>query len=147
MRKVVVTGLGALTPIGNDIPAYWQGLAQGRSGAGPITYFDAGGYKTQFACELKGYRPEDHFEPREARKLDPCTQYALVAAAQALQDAQLDLTQEDLTRIGAVWGTGIGGIESMAEHIIRFDRSGDAARMHPFFIPKGIGNMPGGHIS
>lgn len=147
MRKVVVTGLGALTPIGNNVPAYWQGLVQGKSGAERITRFDTSRHKTQIACELKDYRSEDYFEPREAKKLDPYTQYALVATAEALQDTQLVLAQEDLTRIGVVWGIGMGGIETVAENITYFDRSGEAARMHPSFVPKGLGNMAGGQIA
>ena len=147
IRRVVVTGLGALTPIGNDVAAYWTGLAEGRSGAAPITRFDASNRKTRFACELKGYQPEDHFERKEIRKMDPCSQYALVASEEAIKDAQLNLSQENLERIGVVWATGIGGMQSNEECIIDFAQGGEAAKMNPFFIPKIIADMPAGYIS
>ena len=147
IRRVVVTGLGALTPIGNDVAAYWKGLVEGRSGAAPITRIDASNRKTQFACELKGYQPEDHFERKEIRKMDPCSQYALIASEEAIKDAQLNLEQENLERIGVVWATGIGGMQSSEECIIDFSQGGETAKMNPFFIPKIIADMPAGHIS
>ena len=145
--RVVVTGLGALTPIGNNVAAYWQGLAQGLSGAAPITRFDASKRKTRFACELKDYQPEAHFERKEVRKMDPCSQYALVASEEALKNSGLNLAQEKLARIGVVWGTGIGGLESATENIVMFSQGGDTPKMSPFFIPKMIADMPAGHIS
>lgn len=147
MRRVVVTGLGALTPIGNNVQTYWDSLSQGKSGAAPITRFDASKRKTRFACEVKDYQPEDHFERKEIRKMDPCAQYALVAFQEALQDSALDLSQEDLTRIGVIWGTGIGGLHSIETTVAEFGRGGETARISPFFIPKMIANLPGGHIS
>ena len=145
--RVVVTGLGALTPIGNNVAAYWQGLAQGLSGAAPITRFDASKRKTRFACELKDYQPEAHFEHKEVRKMDPCSQYALVASEEALKNSGLNLAQEKLARIGVVWGTGIGGLESATENIVMFSQGGDTPKVSPFFIPKMIADMPAGHIS
>lgn len=146
-KRVVVTGLGALTPIGNNVTDYWASLVAGRSGAAPITRFDASSRRTQFACELKGYQPEDYFERKELRKMDPCSQYALIAAEEAIKDAQLNLEQEELERIGVVWATGIGGLQSNEKHIIEFSRSGENAKMNPFFIPKIIADMPAGYIS
>ena len=145
--RVVVTGLGALTPIGNNVAAYWQGLAQGLSGAAPITRFDASKRKTRFACELKDYQPEAHFERKEVRKMDPCSQYALVASEEALKNSGLNLAQEKLARIGVVWGTGIGGLEGATENIVMFSQGGDTPKVSPFFIPKMIADMPAGHIS
>ena len=145
--RVVVTGLGALTPIGNNVAAYWQGLAKGLSGAAPITRFDASKRKTRFACELKDYQPEAHFEHKEVRKMDPCSQYALVASEEALKNSGLNLAQEKLARIGVVWGTGIGGLEGATENIVMFSQGGDTPKVSPFFIPKMIADMPAGHIS
>ena len=141
-KKIVITGLGALTPIGNDAKAYWQGLVQGVSGASPITHFDATKCKTQFACELKGYQPTAHFTRKELRTMDPCSQYALVVCEEALQDAALALAKENRERIGVVWGTGIGGFKSLSEAIIAFAQGGDCPKMSPFFIPKMIADMP-----
>ena len=147
IRRIVITGLGALTPIGNNVEAYWQGLSKGVSGAAPITRFDASKRRTRFACELKGYREEDHFERKEARKMDPCSQYALVVCEEALKDAGLALEKEKSERIGVIWGTGIGGLQSLSESIIDFSNGGETPKMSPFFIPKMIANMPAGHIS
>lgn len=146
-RRVVVTGLGALTPIGNNIQEYWQGLAQGVSGVGPITRFDASKHKTRFAGELKGYQQETYFDRKEARKLDPCSQYALVACDEAVQDAALMLDKLNLERIGVIWGTGIGGIQSIQEEIVAFAEGGMTPRFSPFFIPKMIANMPAGQVA
>lgn len=146
-KSVVVTGLGALTPIGNNLTAYWQGLSQGVSGAASITRFDVSRRKTRFACELKNYRVEDYFDRKEARKLDPCSQYALVACEESIKDAGLLIERENLERIGVVWGTGIGGLQSLSESIIDFSRGGEVPKMSPFFIPKMIANMTAGHIS
>ncbi len=147
MKRVVVTGIGALTPIGNNVQAYWHGLQHGQSGAAPITRFDASRYKTRFACELKSYQPEDHFDRKEIRKLDPCSQYAIVASQEALQDAALVLQKEDLTKIGVIWGTGIGGFKTIEESVTSFGQGDGQARISPFFIPKMIANLPGAHIS
>ena len=145
--RVVVTGLGTLTPIGSNIQAYWQGLAQGVSGAAPITRFDAAKHKTRFACELKGYQPEDYFERKEAKRLDPCAQYALIACDEAIRDAGLKLDTLNLARIGVIWGTGIGGIQSIQEEIAGFIKGDMPPRFSPFFVPKMIANMPGGCIA
>lgn len=110
-RRVVVTGLGALTPIGNTLSEYWEGLLSGTSGAAPITYFDPTLFKTQFACELKGFDPLEHFDRKEARKYDRFAQYALVSVAEALQDAQLPIDTIDKDRVGVIWGAGIGGLK------------------------------------
>jgi 3-oxoacyl-[acyl-carrier-protein] synthase II len=146
-KRVVVTGLGALTPIGNNVETYWQGLSQGVSGAAPITRFDASKRRTRFACELKDYRAEDHFDRKEIRRMDPCSQYALVACEESFKDSGLDLAKENPERIGVVWGTGIGGLQSLSESIIDFAHGGASPKMSPFFIPKMIANMPAGHIS
>lgn len=146
-KRVVITGLGSLTPIGEHTQAYWQNLINGVSGAAPITRFDASKHKTRFACELKDYRAEDHFDRKEAKKLDPCSQYALVAAKEAVEDACLNLSKLDLARVGVVWGTGIGGIQSIQDEVINFVQGGMIPRFNPFFVPKMIANMPAGQIS
>lgn len=147
INRVVVTGLGSLTPIGENTLAYWQNLINGVSGAAPITRFDASNHKTKFACELKGYREEDHFDRKEAKKLDPCSQYALVATKEAIEDSSLNLTKLNLERVGVLWGTGIGGIQSIQDEIVNFVKGGMVPRFNPFFIPKMIANMPAGQIS
>ena len=146
IARVVVTGLGALTPIGNNVGAYWRGLSQGVSGAAPITRFDASKRRTRFACELKDYRVEDFLERKETRKMDPCSQYALIVCEEAFKDAGV-LAGIDPERVGVVWGTGIGGLQSLSESIIDFSNAGETPKMNPFFIPKMIANMPAGHIS
>jgi 3-oxoacyl-[acyl-carrier-protein] synthase II len=146
-RRVVITGLGALTPIGHNTAAYWQGLMEGVSGAASITHFDAAKHKTRFACELKDYQPENYFERKEIKKLDPCAQYALIACDEAVQDAALKLDQLNLERIGVIWGTGIGGIQSIQDEIIAFVEGDKVPRFSPFFVPKMIANMPAGQIS
>ncbi len=146
-RRVVVTGLGALTPIGNDVLAYWKGLVQGISGAGTITRFDASLHRTRFACELKDYQPDNYFERKEARKLDPCAQYALIVCDEAVKDAGLQLDKLNLERVGVIWGTGIGGIQSIQEEITTFVEGNQVPRFSPFFVPKMIANMPAGQIS
>ena len=113
-RRVVVTGLGALTPIGNTLSDYWEGLLSGTSGAAPITYFDASLFKTQFACELKNFDPLDHFDRKEARKYDRFAQYALVSVAEAIADAELPLDRVDKDRVGVIWGAGIGRKQTAA---------------------------------
>lgn len=147
LKRVVVTGLGALTPIGNNVPDFWEAMLAGVSGAGPITHFDASKFKTQFACELKGYQPSDHFDRKEARKFDLYSQYAVVAAREAIKDAQLSLDTEDKDRIGVVLGVGIGGILSLEKEVSDFALGDGTPRFSPFFITKMIANMASGHIA
>jgi len=135
-RRVVVTGLGALTPIGNTLSAYWEGLLSGTSGAAPITYFDPALFKTQFACELKDFDPLNHFDRKEVRKYDRFAQYALVSVEEALQDAHLDVESVDKDRVGIIWGAGIGGLETFQNEVLEFAASNENPRFNPFFIPK-----------
>ncbi len=146
-RRVVVTGLGALTPIGNTLSAYWEGLLSGTSGAAPITYFDPALFKTQFACELKNFDPLDHFDRKEARKYDRFAQYALVAVAEALEDAQLPVDTIDKDRVGVIWGAGIGGLETFQNEVLNFAAGNENPRFNPFFIPKMIADIAPGLIS
>ncbi len=146
-RRVVVTGLGALTPIGNSIPDFWEGLVSGTSGAAPITHFDASKFKTQFACELKGYDPIDHFDRKEARKMDLFAQYAVVAADEAILDAKLDLDTLNKDRAGVIWGAGIGGLETFQNEVLSFAAGDGTPRFNPFFIPKMIPDIAPGMIS
>jgi len=147
MRRVVVTGLGALTPIGNTVSEYWNGLVQGTSGAAPITRFDASKFRTRFAAELKGFDPEQHFDRKEARKMDPFAQYAMVACEEALMDSGLLDTSFDTNRAGVVWGSGIGGIFTFFEEVKSFIEGDGTPRFNPFFIPKMIGDIAPGYIS
>lgn len=146
-RRVVVTGIGALTPLGNTVPAYWEGLTNGVSGADFIKQFDASKFKTRFACELKGFNPEDFFERKEARKLDRFSQLAVVAADQAV--SQANLTQEgiDHDRVGVIWASGIGGMITFIEEMTAFNKGDGTPRFNPFFIPKLILDIASGHIS
>ena len=146
-RRVVVTGLGALTPVGNTLPAYWEGLLSGTSGAAPITYFDASLFKTQFACELKGYNPLDHFDRKEARKIDRFAQYAMVASDEAIKDSGLNLKKIDKDRVGVIWGAGIGGLETFQNEVLNFAAGNGSPRFNPFFIPKMIADIAPGLIS
>lgn len=146
-RRVVVTGIGALTPIGNTRQAYWDALVAGTSGAAPITYFDASKFKTQFACELKGFDPQDHFDRKEVRKMDRFTQYALVASDEAIQDAALDLAVLDKSKAGVIWGSGIGGLETFQNEVLNFAEGDGTPRFNPFFIPKMIADIAPGMIS
>lgn len=148
MQRVVITGIGALTPIGNGIPAYLDGLKSGRSGAGPITQFDAEKFKTQFACELKDFKPEDHLDRRESRRLDRYCQLALVATQEALEMA--DLLGEgafDPDRAGSIWASGIGGLQTLESEIYDYAKGDGTPRYNPFMIPRMIANMGAGHIS
>lgn len=147
LKRVVVTGLGALTPIGNSIPEYWEGLKNGRSGCAPITYFDTEKFKTKFACEIKNYNPQDHFDRKEARKLDPFAQYALVSSDEAILDAGINLDQVDKFRVGVIWGAGIGGLETFQNEVINFAEGDGTPRFNPFFIPKMIADIAPGNIS
>jgi hypothetical protein len=146
LKRVVVTGLGAITPIGNTAPETWAALLNGVSGAGPITQFDASKFKTQFACEVKGFDASKHFDRKEARKFDRYAQLALVSATEAIEDAALDLEKEDLNRIGVIFAAGIGGIRSFEDEVRDYsDERGP--RFNPFFIPKIIADIAAGHIS
>ena len=146
-RRVVVTGLGALTPIGNTLSEYWEGLLSGKSGAGPITYFDPSLFKTQFACELKNFDPLDHFDRKEARKYDRFAQYAMVSVAEAIEDAKLPLEKIDKDRIGVIWGAVIGGLETFQNEVLNFAADDENPRFNPFFIPKMIADIAPGLIS
>lgn len=146
-RRVVVTGLGALTPIGNSVPAYWEGLISGTSGAAPITYFDPTDFKTQFACELKGFNALDHFDRKEARKQDRFTQYAMVSSDEAIKDAGLTDNNVDHDRVGVIWGAGIGGLETFQNEMLNFADNDRKPRFNPFFIPKLIADIAPGMIS
>jgi 3-oxoacyl-[acyl-carrier-protein] synthase II len=147
LRRVVVTGLGALTPIGNNIEDYWNGLISGVSGAAPITYFDASKFKTQFACELKNFKAEDFLDRKEARKMDRYAQYAMVASDEAVQDAGFNFEKLDKDRVGVIWGSGIGGLETFQIEMINFSAGDGTPKFNPFFIPKMISDIAGGHIS
>jgi 3-oxoacyl-[acyl-carrier-protein] synthase II len=147
LRRVVVTGLGALTPIGNNIQEYWNGLINGVSGAAPITYFDASKFKTQFACELKNFNVEDFIERKEARKMDRYAQYAVVSSTEAMNDANFDLEKLDKDRAGVIWGSGIGGLETFQIEVLNFAAGDGTPKFNPFFIPKMIGDIACGHIS
>ena len=149
LKRVVVTGLGALTPIGNTVAETWENLVNGVSGAGPITHFDASKFKTQFACEVKNFNPNDHLDRKEARKMDLYTQYAIVAAKEAIEDAAMDLDNEDKTKIGVIFGVGIGGIRTFEEEMIAYAGIKDTIgpKFNPFFIPKMIADIASGHIS
>ncbi len=147
MRRVVVTGLGALTPIGNNIEEYWNGLINGVSGAAPITHFDASQAKTQFACELKNFDGNQFFDRKEIRKYDKFAQYGIVAADQAMLDSGINLENLDKDRAGVIWASGIGGIITFQEEIMSFAKGDGTLRFSPFFIPKMIADICAGHIS
>jgi 3-oxoacyl-[acyl-carrier-protein] synthase II len=147
MRRVVVTGMGALTPIGNNLQDYWKGLVDGVSGAGLITHFDTSKFKTRFACELKNYDPANYFDRKESRKMDRYTQYAHIAAEEAVKDARLDSEATDKDRSGVIWASGIGGIETMVEEVKGFVMGDGTPRFSPFFIPKMISDIAAGMLS
>lgn len=147
LKRVVVTGLGAITPLGHNVPETWQNMIDGVSGAGPITRFNAEQFKTQFACEIKDYNPEKYFDRKEVRKLDACTQYGLIASDEAIKDSGLDLEKENLERIGVIWGSGIGGLDTFLQEISAFATGNGVPRFSPFFIPKMIADITAGHIS
>ncbi len=128
LKRVVVTGLGALTPIGNTVPAFWDSLIKGVSGAAPITRFDASKFKTRFACEVKGFNAEDFMERKEARKVDPFVHYALAAAEEAVVDAALEFDSLDTNRIGVIWGSGIGGLKTFLDEVVSF-ANGDGMKV------------------
>ncbi|TXN37863.1 beta-ketoacyl-ACP synthase II [Flagellimonas hymeniacidonis] len=147
LKRVVVTGMGALTPIGNNLEAYWEGLKNGKSGCAPITYFDTEKFKTKFACELKGYKPEDFFDRKEARKLDRFAQYALVSSDEAIADSGINLDTVDKFRVGVIWGAGIGGLETFQNEMMGYAGGDGTPRFNPFFIPKMIADIAPGNIS
>lgn len=148
LKRVVVTGLGAITPIGNNVQDYWDGLVNGRSGAGPITHFDASLFKTQFACEVKGFNVAEYIDRKEARKMDLYTQYAVAVAKQAVSDSGIDSENIDKNRIGVIFGAGIGGIKTFEEEIGYYAKNKEAGpKFNPFFIPKMISDISAGQIS
>ncbi len=147
LRRVVVTGIGALTPIGNTAQEYWQSLATGVSGAAPITKFNAEKFRTKFACEVKNFDVTNFIDKKEARKMDPFTQYAMVVAEEALKDAALDTEKINLDRAGVIWGSGIGGLKTFQEEVIGFANGDGTPRFNPFFIPKMIVDLSSGWIS
>jgi len=147
MRRVVVTGLGALTPVGNNVEDFWSAIINGKSGSDLITRFDTEKFKTKFACEIKNWDPLEHFDRKEARKLDPYAQFALVAAHEAYLDAGLDTAEIDKERSGVIWASGIGGLDTFTKEIANYVESGRTPRFSPFFIPKMISDIAAGHIS
>ncbi|MCD9014324.1 beta-ketoacyl-ACP synthase II [Parachryseolinea silvisoli] len=147
LKRVVVTGLGALTPIGNTLPEFWDGLKNGKSGAAPITRFDASLFKTKFACEVKNFDVTNFIDRKEARKMDPFTQYAMVAVDEAIKDANLPLAELNPNRIGVIWGSGIGGLLTFQEEVKVYAKGDGTPRFNPFFIPKMIPDLSAGHIS
>jgi 3-oxoacyl-[acyl-carrier-protein] synthase II len=147
LRRVVVTGIGALTPIGNNRQQYWEGLKNGVSGAAPITKFDTTLYKTKFACEVKNFDIGNHMDRKEARKMDPFSQYAMVVADEAIQDSNLPLSEINPGRVGVIWGSGIGGLLTFQEEVKSYAKGDGTPRFNPFFIPKMIPDLSAGHIS
>jgi 3-oxoacyl-[acyl-carrier-protein] synthase II len=147
LKRVVVTGLGALTPIGNNVSEYWKALVAGKSGCANITYFDTEKFKTKFACELKNFNPLEHFNRKEARKLDRFAQYALVSSDEAIADANFELDLLDKFRVGVIWGAGIGGLETFQNEMTNFSEGDGTPRFNPFFIPKMIADIAPGNIS
>ena len=147
LRRVVITGLGALTPIGNTVPEFWNALLNGVSGAGPITRFDASKFKTQVACEVKNFNAENYFDRKEARKYDRCSHFGIVCADEAIRDANFDMAKLDLDRVGVIWASGIGGLETFSAEVIAFALGDGTPRFNPFFIPKMISDITAGHIS
>jgi 3-oxoacyl-[acyl-carrier-protein] synthase II len=146
-RRVVVTGMGALTPIGSDLESYWNGLISGTSGCANITHFDASNFKTKFACELKGFDPADHFEKKEYRRYDRFSQYGIVAASEAINDSKLIESSPNYDRIGVIWGAGIGGLETFQNEVLNFADGDGTPRFNPFFIPKMIPDIAPGLIA
>ncbi len=147
LRRVVVTGLGAITPIGNTLPEFWKSLLESKSGAGPITKFNAEKFKTRFACEVKNFNPEDFFDRKEARKMDLFAQYALAVVAESIKDAGISEGSFNPDRIGVIWGSGIGGIKTFYDEVTTFNSGDGTPRFNPFFIPKMIADIASGLIS
>lgn len=146
-KRVVITGLGALTPIGSTVQEYWTNLSKGVSGAAPITRFNAEKFRTRFACELKNFEATDYLDRKEARKMDPFTRYAVVAAQEAMEDSGLDLDAIDRDRAGVIWGSGIGGLRTFQDEVTAFSEGDGTPRFNPFFIPKMIADISAGYIS
>ncbi|MEW4922260.1 beta-ketoacyl-ACP synthase II [Algibacter sp. 2305UL17-15] len=147
LKRVVVTGLGALTPIGNTLGDYWDGLISGKSGAAPITYYDTEKFKTKFACELKNFDATDFLDRKEARKMDKFAQYAMVASDEAIADAKLNVDEVNKLRVGVIWGAGIGGLETFQQEVLNFAEGDGTPRFNPFFIPKMIADIAPANIS
>ncbi|GET30173.1 beta-ketoacyl-ACP synthase II [Prolixibacter sp. SD074] len=147
LKRVVVTGLGTINPLGKNIQEFWEGLSNGVSGAGPITHFDASKFKTQFACELKDFDPNDYLERKEVRKHDMYAQFAYIAANQAVRHSGIDLEKTDRDRVGVIWGAGIGGLDTFYQEVTAFNANTENPRFTPFFIPKMIANMASGNIA
>jgi|TARA_B100000609_G_scaffold193458_1_gene184863 3-oxoacyl-[acyl-carrier-protein] synthase II len=147
LKRVVVTGLGALTPIGNNLEEFWKGLIEGKSGAAPITYFDTEKFKTKFACELKGFDISDYLDRKQQRKMDRFTQYGMVSTDEAITDSGINLDKVDKTRVGVIWGSGIGGIETFQNQMLEHASGDGTPRFNPFFIPKMIADITPGYIS
>ncbi len=147
LKRVVVTGLGAVTPLGNSVSEYWNNIMLGVSGAAPITRFDASKFKTRFACEVKGFNPEDYFDRKEARKLDTYTWYGIASSVQAVKDSGIDADGIDKNEVGVIWGSGIGGLDTFQTETFAFAKGDGTPRFNPFFIPKMIADICSGHIS
>ena len=147
LKRVVVTGLGALTPIGNNLKDFWSGLIAGKSGSAPVTYFDTEKFKTKFACELKGFDPLEFLDRKQQRKMDRFTQYGMVSTEEAIIDSGIDLEKIDKLRVGVIWGSGIGGLETFQNEVLNFAQGDGTPRYNPFFIPKMIADITPGYIS
>ena len=147
LKRVVVTGIGALTPLGNNAPSLWEGLSNGVSGAALITKFDTEKFKTKFACEVKGFDPKDHMDRREARRMDLFVQYAMVVSDEAIKNSGLDLEKVDKDRVGVIWASGIGGLTTFQSEMLDYAKGDGTPRFNPFFIPKMIADLSAGHIS
>jgi len=147
LKRVVVTGLGALTPLGNNVKDYWNGLVNGVSGAAPISKFDASKFKTQFACEVKNFDPQDYLDRKEVRKLDLFTIFSLVSAQEAIENSGLNIDKINGDRAGVIWGSGIGGIKAFQDEVTTFNQGDGTPRFNPFFIPKMIADISAGYIS
>jgi len=147
MRRVVITGVGAVTPIGNNVREFWSSLISGKSGAAPITRFDTTNYKTKFACEVKNFDPLKYLEKQEARKMDLYTQYAIAATEECMEDSGLDLKKTNLDRVGVILATGIGGMQTLEDELLNFGENGQVPRFSPFFITKILSNIASGHIA
>ena len=147
LKRVVVTGLGALTPIGNNLKDFWSGLIAGKSGSAPVTYFDTEKFKTKFACELKGFDPLEFLDRKQQRKMDRFTQYGMVSTDEAIIDSGIDLEKIDKLRVGVIWGSGIGGLETFQNEVLNYAKGDGTPRYNPFFIPKMIADITPGYIS